>query len=87
MKKEDTVKLTMQEITHLLELLRKDKASARKLICARILLHAHKDIQDADRAEAFPIRRSTVQRIRRRLVEEGLGSALSERPALQENAS
>ena len=61
-------------------LLRKGKASARLLTRARILLLAAEDRADEEVAAVLHTSRSTVERIRRRFVEQGLAAALHERP-------
>jgi transposase len=62
------------------KLLRKGKASARRITRARILLLAAEDRPDDEVAAVLHTSRSTVERIRRRFVEHGLEAALSERP-------
>lgn len=77
------VQLTKDERENLKELVSKGKASARKITHAQILLHADEDategrsLKDADIAEAVHISRLTVERVRKRLVEEGLEAALN----------
>lgn len=61
-------------------LLRKGRASARRLTRARILLLAAEDRPDEEVAAVLHSSRSTVERTRRRFVELGLEAALSERP-------
>lgn len=77
------VQLTKDERENLKELVSKGKASARKITHAQILLHADENateggsLKDADIAEAVHISRLTVERVRKRLVEEGLQAALN----------
>jgi transposase len=47
---------------------------------AHILLHADSQATDDDIAQALHIGTATVERIRKRFVEEGLEAALNERP-------
>jgi transposase len=69
------VDLTDEEREQLLQLLRKGKSAARKLTRARILLKADEQV-----AQALHVGSATVGRVRQRFVEEGLESALNERP-------
>lgn len=74
------VDLTEDERTVVLALLRKGQVAARRLQRAHILLHADEGRTDEEIAAALHTNRSTVERVRRRFVEEGLDAALSERP-------
>ena len=74
------VDLTEEEREQLLQLLRKGKDSARKLARARILLQADAGHTDEQVAQALHVGSATVGRVRQRFVEEGLDSALRERP-------
>jgi transposase len=74
------VALSAEERAELLALIRKGKASARRLTRAHILLHADEGRTDEEIALALHTNRSTAERARRRLVEEGLEAALSEKP-------
>jgi transposase len=69
------VDLTDEEREQLLQLLRKGKSAARKLTRARILLKAEEQV-----AQALHVGSATLGRVRQRFVEEGLESALNERP-------
>ena len=73
------VDLTEDERATLHALVRRGKTSARKVTRARILLHAARGATDAEVVSALGVGVATVERIRRRFVEEGLG-ALDERP-------
>lgn len=73
------VKLTAQEHATLLQYTRSGKTAARKLTRARILLKADEGLSDEEIAEEVGTSVPTVERTRRRFVEESLG-ALSERP-------
>ena len=74
------VELSDEQREALRSLVRKGKASARRLTRARILLLAAEDRPDDEVAAVLHTSRSTVERIRRRFVEHGLEAALSERP-------
>jgi len=75
------VKLTEDERNCLRILISKGKASARKIIHANVLIHADEavtgSLKDADIAKAIHISPLTVERVRKRFVEEGLESALN----------
>jgi transposase len=73
------VDLTAEERDELLALIRRGKTSARKLTRARILLKADEGLSDEEIAEAVGASVPTVERTRRRFVEENL-TALTERP-------
>jgi len=73
------VDLTADERETLLQLIRKGKPSARKVTRARILLKASEGFTDEQIAAALNTGEATVERTRKRFVEEGLG-ALNERP-------
>ena len=76
------VKLTSDEHDYLKQLLSKGKVPARKITHAQILLHADESVlggslKDDDIAKAIHISRLTVERVRKRFVEESLESALN----------
>lgn len=76
------VKLTEEERDHLTQQVSSGKIAARKLTHAQVLLHADEatateSLKDADIAKAVHISRLTVERVRKRFVEEGLESALN----------
>jgi transposase len=73
------VNLTDEERTYLLQFIRSGERSARQINRARILLLAHEGQKDRDIAASLHTSKSTVERTRRRFVEDNLG-ALSERP-------
>ena len=77
--KKHLVDLTEEERTALQALVRRGKTSARKVTRARILLHAARGATDAEIVSALGVGQATVERTRRRFVEEGL-EALNERP-------
>jgi transposase len=74
------VDLTEAEQNHLQELVSKGKTAARKITRARILLLAHQGKSDSAIGEALHSGRATVERTRKRFVEEGLEACLKERP-------
>src|SRR5437588_11255823 len=73
------VDLTADEREQLLQLIRRGKPSARKVTRARILLKAAEGLTDDQVAAALTVGVATVERTRKRFVEESLG-ALNERP-------
>lgn len=74
------VGLTENEREQLLNIARKGKSSARKVKRALILCKADEGLRDQEIAEALLVGAATVSRVRQRFVEEGLESALNERP-------
>ena len=78
-KKKYLVTLDDDERTQLEDLLHSGTHATRKVTRARILLKAAEGIEDSAIAAALSVGRATVERTRRRFVEEGLG-ALEERP-------
>ena len=79
MAKKYIVDLTDDERKQLLALLTKGKVTARKVRRAQILLQADEGASDAVIATALHVGVATVERTRRRFVEEGLYVALTER--------
>lgn len=82
MLKKYIVTLSDEERERLHKMITTGKAAARKLLYARILLKADKNGQnwgDQKIADALEIGRCTVERIRKRFVEEGLEAALNRR--------
>jgi transposase len=79
MAKRYVVSLSKEEQEQLLVLLKKGKIAARKLTRAQILLHADAGASDATIATAVHVDVRTVERIRKRCVEEGMDAALKER--------
>ncbi len=80
MAKRYRVTLTDEERERLEGLTRKGTVSARMARRARTLLLAAEERTDEDIAAALRIGVSTVERTRRRCVEEGVEAALRERP-------
>jgi transposase len=74
------VGLTDKEREQLHQLVRRGKAPARRITRARVLLKADEGCTDGAIAAALSIGVSTVWRIRKRCVEEGVDAALRDRP-------
>jgi len=74
------VDLTDEERTHLLQFIKSGERSARKLNRAHILLLADDGKRDREIAESLHTSVPTVQRRRKRFVEDGVDGALNERP-------
>ena len=74
------VELNESERTQLKEIASRGETSARKVKRALVLLKADEGLPDHEVASALLISRATVGRVRRRFVNEGLQSALNERP-------
>jgi transposase len=80
MVKKYLVTLSDDERAQLLALTKKGCVAARKLSRTHILLQADAGMADHTIAAALHIGRATVERTRKRCVEEGVEAALSERP-------
>src|SRR5215471_17943265 len=78
-KKKYLVTLDDEEREQLAHLLHSGTHATRKVTRARILLKAAEGAEDSAIAAALSVGRATVERLRQRFVEEGLG-ALAERP-------
>ena len=81
MKKKYIVELTSEERSRLMALVKKGKAAAYKIKHAHILLNADQSPEgtgwkDADIAKVFHCHITTVENLRRRLVEHGLDAAI-----------
>lgn len=79
------VTLTPEERRHLEKMISSGKGAARRLIHARILLHADAGPDgpgwiDQKISEAVSASVATIERVRQRFVEEGLEAALNPRP-------
>ena len=74
------VDLSEAERTALLALIQKGKAAARKVRRAHTLLLAAEGKTDRQISEALHTGTATVERLRKRFVEEGLAAALAEKP-------
>src|SRR3989337_756114 len=73
------VTLTNDERLTLDKLISAGKGAARRIAHARILLKADQGLTDEAIAEAVEVSRPTVERVRKRLVEESLEAALDPR--------
>ena len=73
------VELADSQRSYLLEVARRGRSSARKVKRALVLLKADEGLADHEVASGLLVSTSTVGRIRRRFVEEGVESALNER--------
>jgi transposase len=82
LKKKYVVNLSKEEKEQLEELTSKGHSAARKLRRAHILLLADEGLKDVEIAKALNAAVTTVERVRKRFVEEGLEAALSERPRI-----
>src|SRR3990170_6952101 len=69
----DTERQTLKALTST------GRGAARRLAHARILLKADQGLTDEAIAEAVEVSRPTVERVRKRFVEEGLDAALDPR--------
>ena len=79
MRKKYIIKLTVEEKEQLRVLLSSGKERVRKLTRARILLKANEGWTDRSICVALDVSRPTVERTRRRFVEEGFEASLSHR--------
>ena len=84
MKKKYIIELTEEERQTLKQLVSAGKASARKLTHARILLKADSSSggpqwRDSKISQALDVGTATIERVRKRFVEEGLEAALNSR--------
>jgi len=84
MAKKYVVTLTQEERDSLHQTLSAGRESARKLTRARILLKADEDWTDEAIHQALDVGLSTIGRVRRRFVEEGLEAALNSRPTTRQ---
>ena len=75
-----TVKLSEEEKKDLHALTHKGTCGVRKLRRAQMLVLADEGLTDEEIARALDGSVSTVERVRKRFVQEGLKAALSERP-------
>ena len=80
MRKLYLVTLTTDEIAQLEDILNKGKHSAQKRKCAQALLHAHRGWNDQQIMEAVGMRRSSVEDLRLRFVEDGFETVLHGKP-------
>ena len=89
MNKKYVVRLSEQERAACQDIVKNLKGSSQKFRRAQILLHADEGASDTAIAAALHVGVATVERIRKRFVEEGLVAALSEhrRPGRQAKLS
>lgn len=80
MPKRYVVKLSEEERAQLRALTSKGKTGARRIKRALILLRADEGARNLDIVAGVGVGVSTVERTRRRFVEEGMEAALSEKP-------
>ena len=80
MAKKYIVDLSQEERATLHALTTKGTTAARKLTRAHILLQADEGTYDAEIARSLHVGVATVERTRKRCVEEGVEAALTERP-------
>ena len=88
MKKKYVVTLTEEERRMLRKMISQGNAAARKLMHAHILLKADQskggpNWEDAAIAQGLDVGTATVERVRKRFVEEGLQAALDRRQDLR----
>jgi hypothetical protein len=88
MKKRYLVMLTLEERQELRSMVSVGKASARKLIRARILMLADQSEggparPDPEITDALACGRATVERVRKQFVEEGLEATLNPKPTIR----
>ena len=74
------VSLDQSEREYLLDIARRGKSSARKVKRSLILCQVDEGLSDQQVSQALLVGTATVSRVRQRFVEEGLESALNERP-------
>ena len=77
MRKTYRVTLTPDEITQLEDLLNKGKHTAQKRKRAQALLHAHHGWTDPQIIAAVGMRRSSIENLRKRFVEDGFETVLN----------
>lgn len=80
MPKKYLVELSKEQETELRRIVKKGKASARKITRAHILLQADAGASDAEIAENLQTSIATVERTRKKFVQEGAAQALTEKP-------
>jgi transposase len=74
------IELKDDEVKFLTDFLKKGQKNARSLTRARILLLANQEKGDTEIAKTLGVGRNTSLRIRKRYLEEGLQSALVDKP-------
>ena len=76
----DKITFTEKEVENLTDFVKRGRKSARELTRARILLLIHDEKTEMEIKETLRISRATVSNIKKRYRDEGLRSALSEKP-------
>jgi transposase len=74
------IKLEEDELLYLRNFIKKGNKGARELTRARILLLANKNISNREIVGILDVGRNTIGRIKKRYLEEGLKSALEDKP-------
>ncbi len=74
------IKLTKKDVEYLADFVKRGRKSARELTRARILLLIHDKKTEMEIKETLRISRATVSNTKKRYREEGLQSALTEKP-------
>lgn len=74
------IKLKDDEEQYLQDFVKKGQKNARKLTRARILLLANKNKKNVEIVEILNVGRNTVGRTKKRYLEEGLQSAIEDKP-------
>ena len=74
------IKLEDDEVQYLRNFVKKGHKDARELTRARIILLANKNRKDAQIVEILDVGRNTVGRIKKRYLDEGLQSAIEDKP-------
>ena len=74
------IKLTEKEVEYLSAFVKKGRKSARELTRARVLLLVSGGRTETEIKDTFGISRATVSNIKKRYREEGLQSALTDKP-------
>ena len=74
------IELAEEEVKYLKEFTKKGQKSARALTRAHVLLLVHKGEKETAIAEILDVSRATVSNVKKRYREEGLQSALTEKP-------
>ena len=72
--------MAAEDRDYLTQFIRRGKASARSLARARILLMADEGYSNKEIVEVLRVSRPTVNHIRKRYCQEGLDSAINEKP-------
>src|SRR5262249_26334491 len=79
-RKRHLVNLSDDERARLLDVIRKGKEAARTIAGAQVVGHADAGRPEAESAATLHVGTATVERVRKRLAEEGLERAVRERP-------